>query len=229
MRHLLGAGPILKALRPAVIAGAVFCLPIAAGQNSPVQIEVAGLLGDKAVLIINGRQKMLQAGAEAVNGIRLIAVEAEGALLEINGTQEYYALGGKQITTQYAVKEKISERVYRDNSGMFRTIGSINGYPVSFLVDTGASIIAMNVAAAKRIGIQYLLEGQSTMVSTASGNAAAYSVRLDSVAVGQIKLSNIEAVVIDGTHPPEILLGMSFLSRLNVRNENEVMLLEPRF
>jgi aspartyl protease family protein len=112
---------------------------------------------------------------------------------------------------------------------MYRTLGSINGYPVSFLIDTGASIIAMNSIQAKRLGIQYLLDGKPGVVSTASGNVAAYNIRLASVAVGQIKLNDIEAVVIEGTHPEDVLLGMSFLGRLNVRNENEVMMLEPKF
>lgn len=193
-----------------------------------VKIEIAGLLGDKAVLIINGQQQILQLG-ETVRGIKLVAVAAEGVTLEIDGRQDYYPLGSAQIGTSYSVSEKISERVYRDGSGMFRTMGSINGYPVNFLIDTGASIVAMNSNEAERLGIQYLLDGQPTMVSTASGNVEAYNIRLENVAIGQIKLSNIEAVVIEGTHPPDILLGMSFLRRLNVKNENEVMMLETRF
>lgn len=112
---------------------------------------------------------------------------------------------------------------------MFRTVGSINGYPVNFLVDTGASIVAMNSIQAKRLGIQYLLDGNPTMVSTAGGNVAAYNIRLKNVSVGQIKLQDIDAVIIEGAHPEDVLLGMSFLGRLNVKNENEVMMLETKF
>jgi aspartyl protease family protein len=193
------------------------------------KIEIAGLLGEKAVLIINGRQQILEIG-ETTQGIKLVAVAAEGVTLEIDGRQDYYPLGSMQVGTSYSVNAKTSERIYRDqSSGMFRTMGSINGYPVNFLVDTGASIVAMNSNEAERLGIRYLLDGRPTMVSTASGNVEAYNIRLENVAVGQIKLTNIDAVVIEGSHPTEILLGMSFLGRLNVKNENEVMMLETKY
>lgn len=200
--------------------------PPAGAQGA--RIEVAGLLGEKAVLIIDGRQHVLQPG-EAAQGIKLIAINVEGVTLEIDGQQDYYPLGGDRLGTSFSASAKASERVYKDRSGMFRTIGSINGQLVNFLVDTGASIIAMNSEEAYRLGIQYLLDGQRITVSTASGEVEAYNVRLKSVAVGRIKLTNVEAVVIEGAHPPEVLLGMSFLGRLNIKNENEVMMLETKF
>jgi aspartyl protease family protein len=192
-------------------------------------IEVAGLLGDKAVLIIDGKQTILQAGEATPEGVKLIAVEAEGVSLEINGARDYYPLGEAGVGTSFSVSANTVERVYKDANGMFRAAGSINGYPVSFLVDTGASIVAMNSVQAKRLGIQYLLNGVATVVSTASGKVTAYNVQLDNVAIGRIKLTGIEAVVIEGSHPEEVLLGMSFLGRLNVKNENEVMMLETKF
>jgi aspartyl protease family protein len=206
-----------------IFSGAAFP---AGGEEA--RIEIAGLLGDKAVLMINGRQQILQVG-ETARGIKLVAIAVEGATLEIDGREDYYPLGSAQVSTSYSVREKTTERVYRDGNGMFRTMGSINGYPVNFLVDTGASIVAMNSNEAERLGIRYLLDGQPTTVSTASGNVAAYNIRLDNVAVGQIKLTNVQGVVIEGTHPEIVLLGMSFLGQLNVKNENEVMMLETKY
>lgn len=215
--------------RIAVMAG-ILLFPLAASAAAKgVRVEIAGLLGDKAVLIIDGSQKVLRAGEVTPEGIRLIAIEDEGVTLEINGEHDYYPLGSMQVGTSYTAKTKTVERIYRDRSGMFRTMGSINGYPVNFLVDTGASIVAMNSIQAKRLGIQYLLDGDPGIVSTASGNVAAYNIRLENVSVGEIKLTNIDAVVIEGTHPEDVLLGMSFLGRLNVKNENEVMMLETKF
>lgn len=210
-------------------AALVFSPALSADDGKGVRIEVAGLLGEKAVLVIDGKQKVMQIGETAAEGIKLIAVEAEGVTLEIGGKSDYYPLGSKQVHTSYSVNVKTVERIYRDSSGMFRTMGSINGYPVSFLIDTGASIVAMNSIQAKRLGIQYLLDGEPAMVSTAAGNVKAYNVRLKNVSVGQIRLADIDAVVIEGTHPEDVLLGMSFLGRLNVKNENEVMMLEVKF
>jgi aspartyl protease family protein len=229
MLRLLKGIRILTAHRLAVMAGLVIFswsgFPAGAQE---ARIEISGLLGEKAVLMIDGRQQVLQIG-ETVQGIKLLAVAAEGVTLEIDGHEDYYPLGSAQVSTSFSVREKISERVYRDGNGMFRTMGSINGYPVNFLVDTGASIVAMNSNEAERLGIRYLLDGQPTMVSTASGSAAAYNIRLEKVAVGQIKLTDVEAVVIEGNYPEIVLLGMSFLRQLNVKHENEVMMLETKF
>jgi aspartyl protease family protein len=221
---------ILTIRRLAVMAAGLVIFSWAAlpAGAEGTKIEIAGLLGEKAVLIIDGRQHVLQID-ETVRGIKLVGVAAEGVTLEIDGRQDYYPLGSTQVGTSYSLRTKTSERVYRDGSGMFRTVGSINGYPVNFLIDTGASIVAMNSSEAERLGIRYLLDGQPSMVSTASGKVAAYNIRLENVAVGQIKLTNIDAVVIEGTHPEDILLGMSFLRQLNVKNENEVMMLEMKY
>ena len=112
---------------------------------------------------------------------------------------------------------------------MFKTTGSINGYTVNFLVDTGASSIALNSNMAKRLGLQYKLKGDPTIVTTASGSVSAYSINLDRVKVGEIMLRNVAAVVIDGSEPSTPLLGMSYLGRLNIVNEGQVMKLEQKF
>ncbi len=105
------------------------------------------------------------------------------------------------------------------------TFGNINGRSVRFLVDTGASAIAMNAEQAKHLGIRYDKVGVRGSVSTASGFVDAYRVRLKSVSVGRITETNVEAFVIDGNHPGPILLGMTFLSRLSVEHSGNAMTL----
>ena len=108
---------------------------------------------------------------------------------------------------------------------MYMTIGNINGRSVRFLVDTGASAISMNTEQAKKLGIPYDKIGVPAGVSTASGFANAYRIRLKSVSVGKITQSNVEAFVIDGKHPGPVLLGMTFLGRLNVEHSGNAMTL----
>ena len=79
------------------------------------------------------------------------------------------------------------------------------------------------------MGIEYKLIGDTTYVNTASGTEPAYSVNLDKVKVGEIMLRNVRAVVIEGGNPVTPLLGMSFLERLNIINEGQVMQLEQKF
>lgn len=193
------------------------------------QIEVSALLGSKAVVKVDGVQHMLAVGQKTPQGVKLIAVENEGVQLKIDGKIKYYPLGSIQIATQFSKPKQTQERVYKDGSGMFRTAGSINGVTVSFLVDTGASSVAMNSNIAKRVGINYLLSGQPMMVQTAQGVSKAWQVKLDRVRVGQIELSNVTAGVLEGDYPIDVLLGMSFLGKLNVQHQGEVMLLETKF
>lgn len=79
---------------------------------------------------------------------------------------------------------------------------------MKFLVDAGASVVAMNAAAARCRGIDHLRVGVVGMVSTAFGCGMREQVALDSVKAGDIQPRNVEAAVLDGPHPPVVLLGM---------------------
>ena len=186
------------------------------------------LFKNKAMVSIDNKQHLLKVGESSVTGVKLIKATSKYAVLEVNGKQAKYSLGNR-VHASYAKTEKKKVNIYRDNNGMFKTVGSINGYTVDFLVDTGASVIALNSALAKRLGIQYKLKGKQTVVATASGKELAYSVDLDQVKVGEIMLRNIDAVVIEGNDPATPLLGMSYLGRLNINNEGQIMSLEEKY
>ena len=97
-----------------------------------------------------------------------------------------------------------------------------------FLLDTGATTVAMNKSQAKQLGVDYRMNGEPIVVSTASDHVKGYRVRLDSVSLGKIKQKNVEAMVIDGNHPGPVLLGMSFLGKLKVENSGGVMKIRQR-
>lgn len=191
-------------------------------------IEVRGLFSGKAVIVVDGNRYVLGIGEATPEGVRLIESDPQAAVLEVDGKRARYPLGGR-IGTSYTKQERTSVRVYRDTRGMFTTVGSINGQTVDFLVDTGATAVAMSSIRAKRLGIPFRLRGAPVTVNTASGVARGWRMTLDTVRVGAIKLSQVEAVIVDGSKPDSVLLGMSFLGRLNTRNEGQVMVLEERF
>ena len=138
-----------------------------------------------------------------------------------------YSLGSS-INMNYTKSESVKEQIMANNRGMFLTYGSINGQTVKFLVDTGATSVAMSSVEAKRLGIAYRLYGELSRVNTASGVAKAWAVKLKSVKVGKIKQKNVRAMVIDGSHPTEVLLGMSFMDRLKVNKEGNKLVLEQK-
>jgi aspartyl protease family protein len=192
------------------------------------QIVVEALFTDKAMVTIDGVRRLLKLNKPSPEGVRLIAANSKEAVIEVDGERRTYPLGG-HITTRFSKPELMTAKVWRDQAGAYTTVGTINGRTVNFLVDTGATAVAMHANQAKRLGISYKLEGKRIHVNTASGTANAYDVVLDRVQVGEITLHNVRGFVIDSNGPPRVLLGMSFLNRVKMEDQGSVLLLEKRF
>lgn len=184
------------------------------------QVALQGILGKKALLLVDGERLMLSVGQAMKLGIRVLRIGAETVEITIDGQHRQLRLGdAHSVTGRYKERESVEVTIFRDKRGMYSTVGSINGLPVSFLVDTGATTIAMNKRHAKRLAIDFRVTGNPTVVGTASGLTKAYRVTLDKVSVGGISLRNVVAVVMDGDFPVQVLLGMSFLGQLEMQRE----------
>jgi aspartyl protease family protein len=192
--------------------------------NAVEKLEVQGLFSNKAVLFIDGKRHVLAAGETSPEGVKVVSVNGSGAVLDVDGEQKQYDLG-TAISTSFEKRKSQKETIYLNSAGMYMTFGNINGRSARFLVDTGASVIAMNTEQAKKFGILYDKVGIPAGVSTASGYEKAYRVRLKSVSVGSITETNVDAMVIDGNHPGPILLGMTFLGRLSIEHSGNAMTL----
>ena len=112
------------------------------------------------------------------------------------------------------------------SGGHFNAAGAINGKPVNFMVDTGATTIALSQAEANRIGLDWK-RGRPGMSSTANGPVPVYAVNLTSVRVGTVEIANVAAVVLP-SDMPLVLLGNSFLNRFSMRRDSDVMRLERK-
>jgi aspartyl protease family protein len=120
-------------------------------------------------------------------------------------------------------------RILKDNrrDGYF-VDGLINGQPVRFLVDTGATSIAMSERHAARLGIAHRVDGTRVGVGTASGRAVGHQVRLREVSVGGMRLNDKRAVVIDGDSPVHVLLGMNVLGEFELEQRENLLILRSR-
>lgn len=206
---------------------ALLVQPPAALQAAP-DVRVVGLFSGRAVVQIDGRQAVLRVGESGPDGVKLLAADSERAVLELDGERVEARLDGRVSARK---REVMAEefQVWRDSRGMYTTVGSINGLPVPFLVDTGATQVALNSAQARRLGIDYRVTGAETAVTTASGVERAWAVMLGSVKVGDLELRNVGAVVIDGPQPETALLGMSYLGRLELTNSGRLMTLRKKY
>lgn len=216
---------ILTALRLCGAAVLVMCI----ANVSAADVGVIGVFGNKATLVINGgRPVTMSVGDSTPDKIRLISVSGESAVVEIEGKRRTLQLG-ERISTAGASGGAARATLTADGRGHFVANVVINGVSMSFLVDTGATLVTMSSDNARRAGINYVA-GERGMMQTANGVAAAYRVKLDSVRLGDITLNNVDGVVIEGNRlGAHGLLGMSFLNRTEMRRDGDTMTLTRRF
>ncbi len=204
------------------------CGLLIAAEVYALDVNVVGLTEGKAVVSINnGKARTLKAGETTPEGVKLLSATSDSAVFEINGKRETLTMG-QSVSANFASSGAQSVTLQSDSRGHFVSMASINGGSVSVLVDTGATLISMNQSEARRLGINYL-KGQKAYSQTASGVTPVYRVKLDTVKLGDIVLNNVEAAVHAGEGPPIVLLGMSFLSRVEMKREGERLVLTKRF
>jgi len=193
------------------------------------KIVINGLFQDKAIVTIDGKQRVLKKGNISPEGVLLIEADSKKAVIEIDGKQEVYTLGNHIGNSFKKSTESKKLILTPDSGGMFNVTGSINGFNVRFVVDTGATLVSMNGNIAKRLGIDYKLIGKESQSYTASGKSKVYIVNLKKVKVGDIELTNVKGAVHDGSFPVITLLGMSFLGKLDMKREGRIMELEKKY
>lgn len=191
------------------------------------KIQIMALFTDKIMLSIDGKQKLLNK-EQVFQGVKLIRSDSNGAVLELYGEQKRFKLGSS-ISTNFKKPDNFKEFiVWKDLTRMFRSDGKINNTSVRFLIDTGASSIALNSNTAQKIGLNYK-QGLPLQATTASGVAKGYQVTLTTVKIGHIQLYNVKAAVLEGSFPTEVLLGQSFLSRIHMTRDGDKMILKKKF
>lgn len=198
---------------------------LAAAQD----ITVIGLMAGRAVVVIDGgKQRTMRAGEVTPEGVKLLEATSDSATFEVKGRRQTLALGSHATVARSQPSANATVALIADSRGHFVTGGTVNGMPLRFLVDTGASVIALSTDDAKRAGVNYLA-GARGEAQTANGTTAVYMVKLDAVQVGEITLNNVDAAVIEGDKLPVSLLGMSFLNRMEMKRSGDTLTLIRRY
>ena len=216
---------------PDVKAWMALVLLLSASMAHANDISAAALFPGKAVLVINGgAPRTISVGQSTPEGIRLISADSSSAVIEFQGKRQTLVPGGSGRFGGGAAGGSAAGSVTLspDARGHYMTLGQVNGGTVQFLVDTGATLIALPSTEARRLGINYL-GGQRGYTETANGKAAAYRIRLDTVKVGDITRYGVDAVVMEGDGLKVALLGMSFLNRTEMKRDGQTLTLVKRF
>jgi aspartyl protease family protein len=193
-------------------------------------VSLTGMLGGKALVIIDGAPPKTVAAGETFKGVRVVSTQGDSAVLEMGGKRFTMHVGDAPASVGSSTSSEPSGKrivLLAGSGGHFVTAGQINGKAVQVVVDTGATLVALSQAEAQRIGLNYEA-GQAAQISTANGVIPAWRVRLQSVRIGDVIVYDVESVVTSGTMP-FILLGNSFLTRFQMTRTNDQMVLEKRF
>jgi aspartyl protease family protein len=192
------------------------------------QINVVGLFNGKAILSINGgKPKTYSVGHVTPDGIKVLSADSSKVILEVDGKRKELGMG-QGIAIAGGEPSAQTATLYANNAGHFLGEGYINGSSMKFLVDTGASSIALSGKEARRLGLSYL-NGDIGAASTAAGVVKAYRISLNTVKIGGIVMHQVEAMVLEGDSPPVVLLGMSVLNRVQMERDGMVMTLTKKY
>lgn len=200
---------------------------LAAAPAAALDLTLVGTFGDKAAILVldRGEPRTLRIG-QKIGAATLVSVERDRATVEIDGKRRVL-VRGQTWSTSGGPAGRQTAVLAAGPGGHFVAEGQVNGGAVRFLVDTGASAVALPAADARRLGIDYR-KGQRGITQTASGPAPVYLVKLDSVRVGAIELHEVDGIVIE-QGLPIALLGMTFLNRVEMKREGQTLTLTRRF
>ena len=197
----------------------------AAGAQAQT-VALGGLSAGRALLAVDGGTPRFVAAGQTHAGVRVLAVGSDHAVVEVQGERRTLRLGDGPLAAQSPSATR-GITLLADGGGHFTSPGQINGQAVQFLVDTGATVLTLSEAQARRIGLN-LGNGQKVRVKTANGEITGHQVLLHTVQVGEHTSHGVAAVVLPA-ELPYVLLGNSFLSRFAMRREDGRMTLEPRY
>ena len=207
----------------------LYCIFLCAGAGvHATEVAVAGIFPGKAVLVIDGgRPITLSVGKRSRQGVMLVSVRGEQAVIDIDGERQTLRLGQRVVKSSAGASSNVIT-MKADLRGHFVTMGQVNGRTVRFLVDTGASMVALDRSAASRAGIDYANSGRPSQSMTANGVVRTWVVKLNTVQVAGVTLHNVDAAVHD-SELPIALLGMSFLNRMDMRRDGDTLTLRKRY
>ena len=198
---------------------------LAAGAQAQ-SVSFSGMLGDKALLIIDGQARAVPVGT-TVQGVKLVTLDGGQAQIEANGKVQILRLGGTALVAGDTGGGDGARIVLPVGSGGHYTgLASINGHPVRFVVDTGATVVSLSADVAAQVGLDPH-EGIAAATMTANGVVGVRKLTLSRVSVGDVTLYNVDAVV--SPQPmPVVLLGNSFLSHFQMHSDGSTLVLDKK-
>ncbi|MCL1826185.1 MAG: retroviral-like aspartic protease family protein [Betaproteobacteria bacterium] len=216
-----------------------------AGGAQATELALSGIVGNRAVINVdNGPPQLLAVGKSTPDGVRLLSIKDNAAVVEFEGRRQTLRLGERVVRqtggdagkagvgtldrdqARRVLARGVEITIESDALGHFLIDGEINGRGVRFLVDTGASLIAIGYSTAQSLGLD-LDDGHKSRAHTAGGLVDTWRVTLKSLKIGGLRFDNIDAVVMQADMP-QVLLGMNILEQMEMRRDGKLMRLRKK-
>jgi aspartyl protease family protein len=215
----------------ALLFAAAWVAPSVWAQAPGKTVQLAGVSGNKALVVIDNQPPKFLALGDTHGGVRLLQVTPGGAKVVFNGQPVTLLLGESPVSVSASAPDSGADNqravLTADSRGHFLAAGSINGRATHFMVDTGATPVVIGLSEAKRLGLKPEA-GQPIGIQTANGNVQGRQLTLQRVRLGQTEVTEVAAVVVP-QDMPHVLLGNSFLNRFQMRRDNDQMTLMRRY
>lgn len=217
--------------KPTPIAYLLMLACLMASSASKAQsVAMTGGMGSKALLVINGGAPKAVAVGDTFQGVKVISVGSDQTVVDMAGKRQTIMLGGAPVSiggSGGGAANGTQIVLSAVSGGHFITQGAINGHAAQFLVDTGATSVSMGADAARSMGIKFE-DGQRFYTSTANGTVMGYRISLTTVRIQDVEVHNVDAAVLPQSMPA-VLLGNSFLTRFQMKRENDQLTLTKRY
>ena len=184
------------------------------------------LAGNRVVININGQNRILSRGQTSKEGIKVLSYSRNEVIVRAHGKRYRYKKKSKKgIALEDEVTIPFSDLPIIGVSGYY-VDGFINGKKIVFLVDTGATDVALSLKDAKRLNIRVHKKDRIDIIIAGGIKGEGWETTLDSVRLGDIEIKNVPAMIIKSRQSSHVLLGMSFLKELEISQSKDKMILK---
>lgn len=199
-------------------------LPLGAHAGHKIYYN-GSLAGNKVVIKVNGHNRILARGQKSKEGIEVLSFNRNEVLVRVHGKRYRYKKKNKKgIALEDEVTIPLTDVPAIGLSGYYIS-GFINGKKTGFQVDTGATAVALTLKDAKRLNIRLHKKDRITVGLAGGIKGEGWKTTLDSVRLGDIEIKNVSAIVIKSRQDVNVLLGMSFLKKLEISQSKDKMIL----
>lgn len=208
----------------ALLAG----LSLASAPAWTQSVAMTGSMGSKALLVVNGGAPKALAAGDTHQGVKVLSVAADQASVEVGGKRQTVLLGGAPVSVGGGGGGGQGSQIVltASSGGHFLTLGNINGRSTQFMVDTGATAVALGPDDARSMGID-VDKAPRVAGSTANGTVWMHRVKLRSVRIQDVEVHDVDAVVVPQAMP-HVLLGNSVLNEFQMTRTGDRLVLEKR-